>query len=65
MKRENRDINDVERANMQKFSKLDDIVILLRLLELFFNDVSNDLIIAPSCTVIERKWVGAISFETV
>ena len=65
MKRENRDINDVERANMQKFSKLDDIVILLRLLELFFNDVLNDLIIAPSCTVIERKWVGAISFETV
>ena len=50
---------------MQKFSKLDDIVILLRLLELFFNDVLNDLIIGPNSTVIERKWAGAISFETV
>ena len=65
MKRENRDINDVERANIQKLSKLDDIVTPLRLFELFLDDVLNDVIIVPRCTVIERKCVGAISFQTV
>ena len=39
MKWENRDINVVERANIPKFSKLDNIVTPLRLLELFFDDV--------------------------
>ena len=38
MKGENRDINIVERVNIPKFSKLDDIVTPFRLLELFFDD---------------------------
>ena len=41
---ENRDINVVERANIPKFSKLDDIVTPLRLLELFFDDILVDMI---------------------
>ena len=45
MKWENRDINVVERANTPKFSKLDNIVTPLRLLELFFDDVSVDMIV--------------------
>ena len=65
MKWENRDINDVERVNIPKISKLDDIVTPFILFELFFDDVLHDSIVAPSCTVIERKWVGAISFQTV
>ena len=36
MKWANRDINVVEWANIPKFSALDDLVIPLRLLELFF-----------------------------
>ena len=36
MKWENRDINVVEWANIPKFSALDDLVTLVRLLELFF-----------------------------
>ena len=51
MKGEYRDINIVERVNMPKFSKLDDIVTPLRLLELFFDDA----LATPSCAVIERK----------
>ena len=43
MQRENRDINVVEWANIPKFSKLDDIVTPLRLLELFSNDVLVDM----------------------
>ena len=45
MKWENSDINVVERANISKFSKLDDIVTPLRLLELFFDDVLVDMIV--------------------
>ena len=45
MKWENCDINVVERANIPKFSKLDNIVTPLRLLELFFDDVLVDMIV--------------------
>ena len=45
MKGENRDINAVKRSNIPKFSKLDDIVTTLRLLELFFVDVLVCMII--------------------
>ena len=56
MKWENRDINVAEWANNAAFSKLDDIVTPLRLLELFFDDVLVDMIVGyTSCTVIERK----------
>ena len=44
MKLENRNINVAELANIPKFSKLDDIVTPLRLLELFFDDVLVDMI---------------------
>ena len=43
MKRANRDINVVEWANIPKFSRLDDIVTPVRLLELFFDDVLVDM----------------------
>ena len=45
MKCQTRDINVVERANTENFSKLDDIVTPLRLLELFFDDVLVDMIV--------------------
>ena len=45
MKWENRDINVTERTNIPIFSKLDDIVTTLRLLELFFDDVIVDMIV--------------------
>ena len=45
MKLANRDINVLEWANIPKFSKLDNIVIPLRLLELFFDDVLVDMIL--------------------
>ena len=45
MKWENRDINIVERANIPKFSKPDDIVTPLTLLKLFFDDVLVDKIV--------------------
>ena len=41
MKYGNRDINGVERVDIPKFSKQDDIVTLLRLPELFFDDVNS------------------------
>ena len=44
MKWENCDISVVERANIPKFSKLDDIVTPLRLLKLLFDDVLFDMI---------------------
>ena len=44
MKRRNRDIDVVERANISKFSKQDDIVTPFRLLEIFFDDVLVDII---------------------
>ena len=39
MKWGNRDINVVEWANIPKFSKLENVMTPLRLLELFFDDV--------------------------
>ena len=45
----NYDINVVAQVNIPKVSKLDDIVAPIRLLELFFDDVT------PSFTVTERK----------
>ena len=45
MKWENRDINVTEWANIPTFSKLDDIVTPLRLLQLFFDDVIVDMIV--------------------
>ena len=39
MKWDNRNINVVEQANISKFSKLDNIVTHLKLIELFFNGV--------------------------
>ena len=47
----NRDINVVERENISKFSKLDDIVTPFRLLEVFFDDVLVD---TPGFTAIEK-----------
>ena len=46
MKWKNRDINVVEQANIPKFSKLNDIVTLFRLLELFFDNVLVYMIVA-------------------
>ena len=48
MKWENRDINVAERPNIPKFSKLDEIVNPLELLELFLDDVLVDIIVG--CT---------------
>ena len=45
VKWETRDIDVVERANTGKVSKLRNIVIPLRLLELFFDDVLVDMIV--------------------
>ena len=45
MKWENGDINVVQWANILKFSRLDDIVTPVRLLELFFDDVLVDMIV--------------------
>ena len=41
----NHDINVVQRANISKFSKLDDRTILARLFKLFFHDVLVDMIV--------------------
>ena len=41
---EESDINIVERGNIPKFSKLENIVTPLRLPELFFDDVLNNMI---------------------
>ena len=45
IKWENCDISILERANIPKFSKLDDIVTPIRLLELFFGDVLVDMMV--------------------
>ena len=58
MKWENRDINVVERANTPKFSKLDNIVTPLRLLELFFDDVSVDMIVGYTKLYSHREKAG-------
>ena len=51
----NRDINVVERENISKFSKLDDIVTPLRLLEVFFDDVLVDMIVGYTRFYSNRK----------
>ena len=48
MKWETGDIDVVERVNTEKFSKLDNIVIPLRLLGLFFDDVLVDMIVGST-----------------
>ena len=62
MKRENRDINVVERTNFPKFSKLDDIVTPLILLELFVNYVLVDMIVGYT-KLCSRRRKTDISFE--
>ena len=62
MKWENRDINVVERVNIPKFSKLDDFVTLLRLLELFFDGVSVDMIVGYTKLYSHRE-KAEIRFE--
>ena len=62
MKLANRDINVLEWANIPKFSKLDNIVIPLRLLELFFDDVLVDMILGFTKLYSHREKTD-ISFE--
>ena len=62
MKWKNHDINVVERANIPKFSKLDNIVTPLRLIEMFFDDVLVDMIVG--CTKLySHREKANISFE--
>ena len=61
MKLENHD-TAVERAHIPKFSRLDDIVAPLRLLELFFDDVLVDMIVGYTKLYSHREKVD-ISFE--
>ena len=63
MKLANRDINVLEWANIPKFSKLDNIVIPLRLLELFFDDVLVDMILGFTKLYSHREKAD-ISFES-
>ena len=61
MKGENCDVNNVERANIPKFSKLDDIVIPLSL-KLFFDAVLVAMIVG--CTMLySQREKANISFE--
>ena len=62
LKWENRDNNVVEWANIPKFSTLDYIVTPLRLLKLFFDDVSVDMIFGYT-TLYSRREKRNISFE--
>ena len=63
MKWETRDINVVERANNEKFSKLDSIVTPSRLLELFFDDVFVDMIVGYT-KLYSHSEKADFSFET-
>ena len=63
MKCQTRDINVVERAKTENFSKLDNIVTPLRLLELFFDDVLVDMIVGYTKLYSHREKAD-ISFET-
>ena len=63
MKWETRDIDVVERANTERFSKLDNKVTPLRLLKLFFDDVLVDMIVGYTKLCIHREKAD-ISFET-
>ena len=58
----NRNINVVERENIPKFSKLDDVVTPLRLLELFFDDLLVDMTIGYTKLYSYREKAG-VSFE--
>ena len=60
---EDRDINVAERANAPKFSKVDDIVTLLRLFKLFFDDVLIEITVAYPKLYSHREEPD-ISFET-
>ena len=62
MKWESSDINIAQRVNIPKFSKLDDIVTPLRLLELFFDDVLVDMIVGYT-KLYSHKEVADLSFE--
>ena len=62
MKWENRNINVVERANIQKFSKLDHIVTPLSLLELFFDDTLVDMIVYCTSLYCHRE-KASVCFE--
>ena len=63
MKWETRDIDVVEPVNTGKFTKLDNIVTPLRLLELFFDDVLVDMIVGYTKLYSHRQKAD-ISFET-
>ena len=62
MKWETRDIDVVEQANTEKFSKLDNIVTPLRLPELFFDELV-DMIIG-STKLYSHREKADISFKT-
>ena len=62
MKWETRDIDVVERANTERFSKLDNKVTPLRLLKLFFDDVLVDMIFGYTKLYSHREKAN-ISFE--
>ena len=62
MKWENRDIALVEWANISKFSKLDKKTTPFRLLKVFFDDVSVDIIFGHTKLHSHREKVN-ISFE--
>ena len=62
MKWENSGINVEERENIPKFSKLDDIVIPLRLLRLFFDDVLVHMIVGYTKFCSHREKVD-INFD--
>ena len=62
MKWENRHIALAERANIPKFSKLDDVVTSPRLLETFFDHVLVDMIVGYTKLYSHRKKAD-IGFE--
>ena len=62
MKWETSDIDGVERANNEKFSKLDNGVTSFRLLELLFDDVLVDMIVGYTKLYSHRE-KAVISFE--
>ena len=54
--------DDIERANIAKFSKLDDAMAPVKLLELFFDDVLVDMIVGYTKLHIHREKTNT-SFE--
>ena len=55
MKWENRDINVVDWTNIPKFSKLDDILTPVRLLELFSDDTLVNMIVGYTKLYTQRE----------